>query len=178
MPMRAFVSEMLFFNCFWLCTMWKILPFMTTDLKSSSSAFSNQLQVINGSFSFLLFFSISKFRRFKVDGKAKGFLVLLELSKMKGWFGQIPKKKKRYFLLLLYAPKKEEHSRLICLVEQISIFIEWYYLFSDVLASVFVTANKTTFSYAMRTVHSLSIRGHCATSLLATNKHNKQVIWA
>lgn len=97
---------------------------MTTDLKSSSSAFSNQQQVINGSFSFLLFFSISKFRRFKVDGKAKGFLVLLELSKMKGWFGQIPKKKKRYFLLLLYAPKKEEHSRLICLVEQISIFIE------------------------------------------------------
>lgn len=89
---------------------------MTTDLKSSSSAFSNQLQVINGSFSFLLFFSISKFRRFKVDGKAKGFLVLLELSKMKGWFGQITKKKK-YFLLLLYAPKKKEHSRLICLVE-------------------------------------------------------------
>lgn len=80
---------------------------MTTDLKSSSSAFSNQQQVINGSFSFLLFFSISKFRRFKVDGKAKGFLVLLELSKMKGWFGQIPKKKKGIFCCCFTHQKKK-----------------------------------------------------------------------
>lgn len=79
---------------------------MTTDLKSSSSAFSNQLQVINGSFSFLLFFSISKFQRFKVDGKEKGFLVLLELSKMKGWFGQIPKKKKKVFSVAALRTKK------------------------------------------------------------------------
>lgn len=74
MPMRAFVSEMLFFNCFWLCTMWKILPFMTTDLKSSSSAFSNQLQVINGSFSFVLFFPSPRFGDLKLMVKQKGFL--------------------------------------------------------------------------------------------------------
>lgn len=82
---------------------------MTTDLKSSSSAFSNQLQVINGSFSFLLFFSISKFRRFKVDGKAKGFLVLLELSKMKGWFGQIPKKKKKGIFCCCFTHQKKKN---------------------------------------------------------------------
>lgn len=82
---------------------------MTTDLKSSSSAFSNQLQVINGSFSFLLFFSISKFRRFKVDGKAKGFLVLLELSKMKGWFGQIKKKKKKSIFCCCFTHQKKKN---------------------------------------------------------------------
>lgn len=82
---------------------------MTTDLKSSSSAFSNQLQVINGSFSFLLFFSISKFRRFKVDGKAKGFLVLLELSKMKGWFGQITKKKKKSIFCCCFTHQKKKN---------------------------------------------------------------------
>lgn len=82
---------------------------MTTDLKSSSSAFSNQLQVINGSFSFLLFFSISKFWRFKVDGKAKGFLVLLELSKMKGWFGQITKKKKKSIFCCCFTHQKKKN---------------------------------------------------------------------
>lgn len=57
-------------------------------------------------FLFFCFFSISKFRRFKVDGKAEGFLVLLELSKMKGWFGQITKKKKVFSVAALRTKKR------------------------------------------------------------------------
>lgn len=74
--------NVIFFYCFWLCTM----TFMTIDLKSSSSAFSNQLQVINGSFSFVLFFPSPSFGDLKLMVKQKGFLYCWNCLKWRvGW---------------------------------------------------------------------------------------------